>query len=407
MSRLLGHIERAAALTDQAAPFNAVAAMTLDGPVEETAVRQALERIVERYPQVSMTPVEGRFLPCGVAAAELMTAEGGRPAVDHAIDALLNDRPADRGAHPLRARIIRSPGDHTVVLAAPHWMIDATALARLAFETIGDEPQSPPAPSNEPIESRFPAAFRGARMKLAGYIARQLAEEVGVRLNRLGARRVPTPAWAPVRHVLRSLDADVAARLAAACRRRECTLTGFLAAATGRVFAKTLLGRRGATVRVMSFRDLRRRVVPAAPEGEIAACFSMSRLTLQVGGKSDWPAARTFSRAIAESGRRGDPFLANLAAPAMIRRLVSHRMRVGDVAVNLPVFGRPSEAVAERLKQFEGYVSVMPFAPPISFVAAPARSGLTLGFTYLESEFDAVRAGAIADEVMGRLEAAG
>jgi hypothetical protein len=127
---------------------------------------------------------------------------------------------------------------------------------------------------------------------------------------------------------------------------------------------------------------------------------------LKIGGASDWPAAKTFSREIAESGRRGDPFLANLMAPEMIRTLLARGMRAGDVAVTLPVFCRPSEKISHRLRQFEGYVSVVPFAPPISFVAAAARSGLTIGFTYLESEFDAARAGALADAVIAQLEAA-
>jgi hypothetical protein len=409
MGRALGSIERAAVLTEQASPFNAVAVASLHGRIDPDAVRARLADVARRHPLVAMRPAQGRFEPCGVDAPELDMRAGAAAAVDAEIDALLNDRHQDRGAHPLRARLVRGADDDTLVLAAPHYLVDATSLARLAFDVLGDAVgDAAPELSAAPIEARFPAAWRGlaALPRIAGFAVRQIAIETAVRRGRPSAAATRTPAYAPTRHVLRRLEPARAAALVSACRRHECTLSGLIAAATARVFLRELAGREAGPVSMMSFRDLRRRVTPPVPAGEVGAHFSMPRYLLTVEGPSDWPAAVACSQALAESGRRGDAFAANLIAPHLIRALVATKRRAADIAVNVPSFGWPGEALAGRIRAFEGYVSVLPFAPPISLVAALSPVGLAIGFMYLESEFTRERADAIADAVAARLEAA-
>jgi hypothetical protein len=409
MGRGLGRIERAAALTSEAAPFHAVALVTLDGPVDPDRHSARLASVAQRHPLLSMRPVRGRFEPAGAEAPELCVRDGDEAAVGAEVDALLNDRPEVRGVHPLRARLVRGAAGDTLVVAVPHYLIDATSLAQVAFDVLGDgEDDAPAETSALPVEARFPPAWRGlaAAPRIAAFAARQIGDELRVGRDRRGAAAAPLPAEAPTRHLLRVLSPEAAAALASACRRHQCTLYGAIAAATARVFLSELAHRDAGLVSVMSFRDLRRRVVPPVPEGEVGAHFAMPRHVLAVGGASDWPAAIAASHTLAESGRRGDAFAANYMAPHLIRGLKAMRRRAADIAVSVPAFGWPRGALAGRIRAFSGYVSVLPHAPPISLIATASPLGLGVSFMYLASEFTPERAGAIADAVIARLEAA-
>ncbi|MFI4975971.1 MAG: hypothetical protein ACHP84_15625 [Caulobacterales bacterium] len=410
MGRALGCYERAAVLTDGRAPFHAAIAATFDMELDPDEVRRALSQTVRRAPLASMYPVDGRFEPCGVAEPEFIVMDGDGATLDAEVDVLLSDRPRQRGVHPVRARLIRSPTTTSLLIAAPHYLVDAISLGNLLFGALGDgdevasgAAQTPPA-----VEDLFPAAYRGLRAapRIAAFVASQVADDAHVRLNRIGAGPPRAPPPGRSRHVVRDLDADFALRLGAAMRRRECTLNGLLAAVAARVFATRFLQRADGPVTVMGFRDLRQRVEPPIAADAIGVNFSMVRHVIELSGENIWDSAAQASRTLAVSGRRGDAFVANLIAPQMVAAAFAMGMRFADVAVSAPLLKWPRATFVQDLRRFSGFVSAMPLAPPLSIIAAQSPAGLSLSFMYVDSEFDAQTAAAMADEVIGRLAAA-
>jgi hypothetical protein len=409
MTRALGFFERAAARTDALHPFNAVVAATLDAPLDAESVRRALEARIRAQPLAAMMPVRGRFVPSGVAAPEFLVHEGGEAVVATEIDALLADRPAARGAHPVRARLVREAGRAALILAAPHYLVDAVSLAALLFASLGEE-TDPDEESAVPcaIEDRFPDAWRGlaAAPGIARFAASQMALDARIRIERLGrGMRKPTRGGGP-RHTLRQIDATTSERISAACRRHGCTLNGFLMALAARVFAREYLGSDTGRVGVMNFRDLRRRVTPQVPSGELGADFAMLRHEVVLSTASDWEIAAAASEVVAESGRRGDAFAANLLAPQMVSASLATGMRFADAAVSLPIVAWPKAPLVGHLVRFEGYVSPLPIAPPLSIVGAQSPAGLTLCFVYLDAGDNALSTARMADALTRRLAAA-
>jgi hypothetical protein len=305
----------------------------------------------------------------------------------------------------VRARLVAHARSFSLVVAAPHYLVDAASLSALVFAAlsgdVGEACDDAPA-----VESRFPAPYRGVRAwpKVATYVIGQLVDDLRLRL--FGAR-MPAPKDGTTRHVTRAIEGDTLRAVLETGRRHECTLSGVVSAAAMRVFLEVLRNRGSGDVGVMSFRDLRRRAVPAYGTDETGACLSMVRHVVRVDHGDDWQLAARVSQAIATSGRRGEHFLANLLAPRLLGIAVPMRLRLADVAVSVPVVRWPKKPFVERVRRFAGHVSAIPIAPPISIVAAMSPAGLSLSFHHLDSELDAAGASAIADAVVARLARCG
>jgi hypothetical protein len=406
MRQALGSFERAAARTYAAAPFHAVVSVRLEGALDAETIRGALSRVVGREPRLSAYVVDGRFEPSGIGEPELRVERRDDEDAEGAIDELLCDRPRERGAHPVRARLTQHARSATLSIGVPHYLVDATSLGQILFATLAGGARGPEGGATDlpAVESRFPPGYRGVRVvpKVARYLVSEMAGEARLRFGRPRGLSRATPPDGNTRHVVRSIEPAAAAKLSEGCRKHECTLLGLLAAAALRVS----VGEPGGVLGLISFRDLRRRVEPAFSADEIGPCFSMVRHLVKVADGDDWRLAGHVSKIMAESGRRRDAFLANLVAPYLVGMAIPMRMRLGDVAVSFPVLSWPDEPFVSRVRSFSGFVSTLPFAPPISIVAARSPAGLALGFVYLDSEFDRNRADAMADAVAGRVAAA-
>src|SRR5262249_21364598 len=95
-----------------------------------------------------------------------------------------------------------------------------------------------------------------------------------------------------------------------------------------------------------------------------------------------------------------------LLAPQLVAASFAMDMRFADVAVSLPVVTWPKAPFVSRLLRFEGYVSPVPLAPPLSIVAAQSPSGLAVAFIYLDSGSNGAAVARMADALMARLDRA-
>jgi hypothetical protein len=405
-SRALGSYERAAARTHAHAPFHAAVAAEFDGALDANALQEGLARAMASAPLASMAPRGMHFDACGATGPEFMVDAGEGPALLHAaIDQLLSDRPERRGAHPVRARLVQGSTTSALALCAPHYLVDAMALAHLLFAMLG-APCQPRSDAPPPIEDGFPAAYRGVRAwpKLAGFMAAQMGDEAKLRGR---SRAAPAPALGPTRHLVHNFDVGFASALSAACRSQLSTPSGIIGACAAQVFVRELLKLPAAPVGVMSFRDLRRRVQPQPADSDVEVGMAMVRHVVSVArNETDWATAQRLSAAIAASGRKGEAYAANLVAPAMVSAAFAVGMRFADVAVSYPVLRWPKLDVLSRLRAFSGYVSAMPPAPPLSIVASPSPVGLSISFMYLPTERSEAEMTALADAITERLRAA-
>ena len=402
-TRALSSFERAAARFDRDTPFNAAVSLTLEGELDGARIGEALRAAVLSHPIMTMLPSRGSFVPAARTEPEFAESEGDEAALARAVDALLNDCPRTRGGAPVRAHLVRGPGTSSLVICAPHYLVDAVSLAQLLFwalapEAVQIERQAlMPAP-----DTRFPARFRGWRggAAVARYALRQGTDEFAARRDRKSGA-VAIPKRGKTCHAALTIAPDQLAALSKACRRHDATLTGTLSAVVSRVFLDRLLRRDQGFVRLMSFCDLRRRIMPRLTSDELGAALAITRHLVALEPGADWPAATAISRDIDAGTKRGDPFCASLLAPSLMQfAFATHAMRMADVAVSLPVIAFPKVAWVTRLRDFRGYVSVTPLAPPLSVVAAASRAGLSLSFMYLESEFDAAAMAGLGGETV-------
>lgn len=393
LTRPLGSFERAAARFDRDTPFNAAVSLTLSGGIDDTRAHEALTAMVLSHPIMTMATSRGSLVAAARAEPEFAESDGDEAALARAVDDLLNDRPHARAGAPVRARLVRGQGTSSLVICAPHYLVDAVSLAQLLFGALAAVPvRGERRPLTPAPDTHFPQAFKGWRGTAAAarYALRQGADEIAARRDRKGGRDSAIPKRGLTRHGVLTIAPDQLAQLSKACRRHGATLTGALSAAVSRVFVSRLMHRDRGLVRLMSFCDLRRRIAPRLTSDELGAALAITRHLIALEAGADWPAATAISRDIDAGTKRGDPFCASRLAPSMMRIAFATRaLRMADVAVSLPVLAFPKAEWVSRIHDFRGYVSVTPLAPPLSVIAAVSRAGLSLSFMYLDSEFDA------------------
>ncbi len=401
-ARRLGSFERAAVRFDRATPFNAAVSLTLSGAIDGASARDALRSAVLSHPIMTMAPSRGSFVAAARAEPEVEEVDGDEQALAIVVDALLNDQPRRRGGAPVRAALVHGENQASIVICAPHYLVDAVSLAQLLFASLGEgNAPGERRPVTPAPDARFPRAFKGWRggAAVARYALSQMREEIATALDRAGAQGVAIPRGGQTRHRLLILDPDVSAKLSKACRQHGSTLNGALAAAVSRVFLSRLLKRDKGCVRLMSFCDLRRRIAPRLANDEFGAALAITRHLIRLHAGDDWRTAVAISHTIDGSIKRGDHFCASLAAPATMHLAFSTGlMRMADAALSLPITTWPKAEWVSRIRGYAGYVSVAPLAPPLSVIAAPSPAGLTLSFMYLDSEFDDEAMADLCDE---------
>ncbi len=437
MRRELGRFETAATLTNLHAPFVVVVVLQVDHGPSAERLAAALAVVQRRHPLLGVRIVEraGRFWfePEGAPPIPLRVLErkAEESWVGIAEDEL--NEPLDAATGPLlrctylepSVRGDPGPGDAPgeIILTFHHAAMDAVSGYALLEELLGECGAAPgqapeagvPAAAEDaglpPAERRFPPRWRGlrGRGRLAGFLARQLADEVTYRFRTRGARRPPVPRDTRCRVLPMVLSDDATSALARAARRRRVTVNGALTAAFLLAVNRQLYGGGAAALRYVTFADLRPHVVPPVTDSALGAYLVMLRYTARMSpATSFWELAREISRQVALGGRRGDTFGALWMSEWVMRTLLRRRTeRMAAAAVSYSGVDRLDRRFGViELRGLHAFVANFELGPEYTAAARLLNGRLQLDGVYLEGDMDRPRAQAIADEIVATLCAA-
>lgn len=426
MRRELGSFETAATLTHRHAPFVVVVVLELDRGPSPERLAGALGALQRRHPLLSVRIIErdGRFWfePDGTPAIPLRVAERtGDEGWIGVVEDELNG-PFDAEAGPLlRCTYLESPGGGRgeIVLTFHHAAMDAASGAAVVSELLslcgpgpdGGGPEPAASDALPPVERRFPAAWKGARgrARLAGFVARQLGDEVACRFRTRGARRPPIPSSVRCRVLPLELPEEPTSVLARAARRRRATVNGALAAAFLLAVERHLYGGSAAALRYMTFADLRPYVEPPVVDGALGGYLAMLRYTARLGPETGfWELARAISRQVADGGRRGDKFGALWMSEWVMRTLLRrHSERMSATAVSYSGVARLDRTFGSiEVRNMRAFVSNFELGPEYSALARILNGRLLLDVVYLEGDMDRPLAESIAADILQTLRGA-
>ncbi len=422
--RPLGAFETAQALTDAHTPFNVVAVLRLRNGPGESTIRQALDALQRRHPLLraafESTDDGLRFAPC----ARPITLET-RDRFDDSTwmegaEAELGRR-FDTAAGPLaRCLLIGARGDGAaseVILSFHHSIVDGASGTNAVCELLGacasieagETPEiGPPLPLLPPSEALFPPRHSGhrRRLKLAGFLLRQMADEISYRVRSIGARRPPIHPSGRCRVLCRELAADDTTALVRACRRRRLPLNSALNAAMLVAVQRRLYGGKTTPMRHVNFADLRPLLKPPVTDEHMVGLHSMLRVTVVVGAGSDlWSTAAEVNRSVTAGARRGDLFSSVCMSASMMRIILGQgKPRMGTTALayagppRLPrVFG------SIEVAGLEVFISNLTLGPEFTAQARLVDGELRWNIVYLDCDMDRATAENVADEMLSIL----
>jgi Phthiocerol/phthiodiolone dimycocerosyl transferase C-terminus/Condensation domain len=428
--RRLGSFETAATLTNEHAPFVVVVVLQLDGGPTPERLAQALAALQARHPPLAVRVVEraGRrwFEREGTPPIPLRRVERSgdddwmgvaEDELNHAVDAVAG--PLVRCTYlPPAAGGARCE----IVLAFHHAVMDAASgsiLLRQLLELCAAPPPviglplavEPPAGTPlPPVEAGFPPAFHGVRagLHLAGFLGRQIADEVSFRRGSRGVARPPVLDPTHCRIVPAALGAELTAALVRASRRRRVTMNAAVDAAFLLALNRHRFGGRPAPIRYLTFADLRPHLRPPVGPDDLGGYISMLRYTARVDPvRGYWELARGLTHQI-DAGLRRDKYCFVLLCERIMKTVIARRERMATTAVSYTGVSRlPPRFGALGVRGLHSYVSSFGRGPEYSAQARIFRGELRLDVVYLESEMDREEATAITDDVVAALAAAG
>jgi hypothetical protein len=423
-NRPLGSFETAQALTDAHSPFNVVAVLRLqNGPVE-TTIRHALDALQERHPllRAAIVPSDHglRFAPCDrPIALERFDRDDDSTWKRHAETEL--NRAFDAKAGPLmRCRLVSDGGQggsSEIILSFHHSVIDGAsgtnALAELlgacASIEAGETPEiGPPLPLLQPSEAIFPPSHLGFRrhLSLAGFLIRQMADEISYRIRSIGTRRPPIHPIGSCRVLCRSLDANDTTALVRSCRRRRLSLNSALNAAMMLAVQRRMYEGKTVPIRHFNFADLRPLLKPPVPNEHILGLYSMLRVTVSVRAGDDlWTTAGEVNRAVTRSARRGDFFSSVCLSAAMMRMILGQgNQRMGTTALAYTGPPRlPRTLGSAEITGLEVFVSNLTLGPEFTAQVRLFDGELRWNILYLDCDLDRAAAESVADEMLSML----
>jgi hypothetical protein len=441
MRRTLGSFETALTLSGDHAPFVVVLVLQLDATPSPERLRGALDALQRRHPPLGVRIVERRgcfaYEPDGTPPIPLeVRPRGGDDAWRETAEAELAC-PVDRRAGPLLrclllssdAAVDSSQARCELVLTFHHAIMDGASGAALAGELLrlsapGSEPGLEPSPTGAAaalpaVEALFPRSYRGARgaTRRAGFLARQLADELAFRYRRWSAGGGRSPAVsssARCRVLPLGLSREETSALVRRSRRERVTLTGALHAALLLAVHRRLYGGRPGPLRYLAFADLRAHLSPPPDATALGSCIAMLRYTARVDGSAGpealWPLARRVSAQIDAGVRRGDRFGAVGFSEPMMRQVLAGR--TGRMAATALSYVGPVALAAEgagpmRVRGLRSFVSNLPEGPQYTAQARLFGGELLLDVVYLEADLDEALARAIAEDLLATLRAEG
>jgi Phthiocerol/phthiodiolone dimycocerosyl transferase C-terminus/Condensation domain len=434
MRRELGIFETAATFTNRHARFVVAVALRLEGGPSPERLGAALAVLQRRHPLLGVRIVEraGRFWfesegtpPIPLRLAERAGEEGWIGVVEGELN-----RRFDPTAGPLlRCTYLTPPGPTTgdrrceIVLTFHHAVMDAASGATLLGELLRlCDPAGDPRPDEAaavgpasaappPVERLFPPAWRGPRRRwrLAGFLARQLADELAYRFRTRGRPRASIPRETRCRILPVELPAAPTSGLTQATRRRRVTVNAALVAALLMATGKHLYGDGAAALRYFTVADLRPYLAPPVTAEALGAYIAMLRYTARLRpGAGFWELAGAVSRQVAAGARRGDKFAAVWMSEWVMRTLFrrgSERMATAAVSYS-GVTRLESRYGAIGVRGMHGFVSNFGLGPEYTAQARIFDGRLQLDVVYLDADMDRPRAQAIAGEIVDILHTA-
>jgi hypothetical protein len=422
--RPLGSFETAQALTDAHTPFNVVAILRLrDGP-DKSTIRQALDALQRRHPLLRaafVSTIDGlRFVPCERPINLECTDRFDDSTWEGAAEAELGHR-FDTEVGPLvRCQLISSRGDgpsSEVILNFHHSIIDGASGTNAAGELLGacalieegEKPEiGPPLPLLPPSESLFPTRHLGGRrrLRLAGFLMRQMADEISYRVRSIGTRRPPVHPSGLCRVLCCALEAEDTTALVRTCRRRRLSLNSALNAAMLLAVQRQLYEGKTTPMRHFNFANLRPLLKPPVTNEHIVGLHSMLRVTVVVRADSDlWSTADEVNRAVAGGARRGDFFSSAAMSATMMRIIIGQgKQRMGTTALayagppKLPRTFGSTEVVG-----LEVFVSNLTLGPEFTAQARLVDGEIRWNIVYLDCDMDRTTAESVAEEMMSML----
>jgi hypothetical protein len=427
MKRELGTFERALFITDQHAPFHIVNVLRLEYAPPPQILRQALKVLQNHHPFLSSRLLHetGKYYLASLIEPGLPFHFLPRWNNDHwfqVAEVELGKR-MDVSTGPLfRCTYLfdsnNSRGD--IIFSFCHSIVDAASVSQLMSEllttcaafmdqrtvTVYELPPTPP------VESRFPASYRGLQltMNMLGYAARQFADEVFYRLRTRG-KRIPSLHMKPWhgRILSMQLSEELIEPFAQRARREGVTLNSALNAAMLLAVNRNLYAGQPVPMRTFTFADLRPYVKPPLSNDQLACYISMLRYTFSVSGGLDfWELARSLHEKFYSSFKSGDKFSAVVMAESlmkMVTRLKAFRMSATALNYNGAV---PVQPNYEKIKVtgLHGFVSAYDLGPELSAQAQIFNGQLIWDFTYLDADMNQEEARGIIEEIKSILHTA-
>jgi len=422
--RALGAFETAQALTDAHSPFNVVAVLRLRNGPGESTLRQALDVLQRRHPLLRAAFVSSdgglRFVPCErPITLELMDRENDST-WEGAAETELGRR-FDTGVGPLvRCQLLRNrenPTSSEVILNFHHSIIDGASgtnavselLSACAMIEAGDDPEiGPTLPLLPPSESLFPPRHLGGRrrLRLAGFLIRQIADEISFRVRSIGTRHPPVHPRGVCRVLRCSLDADDTTALVRTCRRRRLSLNSALNAAMLLAVQRRLYAGKTIPMRHFNFADLRPLFKPPVTNEHILSLHSMLRVTVVVRTEDDlWSTAAEVNRAVTAGVRRGDLFSSVVMSAPMMRIILGQeRQRMATTALAYagpPRLRRTFGPI--KVAGLEVLVSNLTLGPEFTAQVRLIDGELRWNIVYLDSDMDRATAESVAEDMLSML----
>jgi hypothetical protein len=420
--RQLGTMERAIVYVDHLSSLFIVATLRLvDGPPPDV-LRQALAILQERHPLLQVQIIrEGRRYyfqtVANVSPIPLQVSERHDDQQWLAVAEAELNRKIDPTIAPLmRVHYLHAAGEAAsseVVFTCHHTIMDAVAATTFCRELLtlsgalcSGQPVEGYGPLSliPPAEALYPQAFQGARRlwRTAGFLLRQVRDEVGYRRQVGDGRRPPVHAAVHTKCLASQLTPEATARFARRARQEGVTLNSGLAAAELLAVSKHLYQHQAIPLRAVTFSDLRPHLKPPVPPENLGAYFSMQQYTIPMGGRQDlWELARTVQQTIYRLNKRGDKFITPLLTKALFQmmsrqsafRMAATGLSFADVGNMEPSYG------PIRLVGLHGFSPNNNVGPEYSIFARLLFDQLWLDVFYLEEDMDRDTAQAITDEI--------
>lgn len=420
--RVLRGIEQALWITDQFGPFNVVGVLRLKHAPSLDVLRAALDQLQKRH-RLLRTRI-------GVVNGQPIFEPSNLPIPIHVVDCAVPDDWLKVAAAELNTRIDSAAGPllrlsvlqhddvaHTNwVLTFHHTIVDASSGMRLFDELLRQcvDPQTAET-RDDPLPAAavdsFPERYQGLRFTAAAapFMLRQMGDEMRFRWQARGEHAAAIAPSARVCILPIQLDTSLTNLIVRASRKHRITINSLLTAALMLAAKHKLFGSGDASIRHVTFADLRRYLDPPLADDTLGCAIAMARFTTRVkSGMDVLTLARIVHDEILASNRRGEKFITHVFSVPLLRMLTSLKaFRMGHTALSYvgvaqlqPSYG---STVIEGLHAF---VSNIPLGPEYAALARLFAGQLWIDITYLDADMSREQASEIAAEMRMILDAA-